>query len=171
MFYSIGTASKATGKSRAAICQALASGRIQASKNDKNQWEIKPEELFKIYPPIQKPEHTAKHQDEHTENIIKIRVLEEKVKLLEQLQEELKRDRDFWRQSQEHLHENYIRSLRLISEEGRQRLERFQAAQPTIYQMPPEEGQTPPKVEPDPEPEKQGGQKRGWWGLTRFFGT
>ena len=51
MFYTLGTAAKATGKSKATILRAVRSGRISAKKNDKGAYEIDPAELHRVFHP------------------------------------------------------------------------------------------------------------------------
>jgi hypothetical protein len=52
MAYTLGQAAKATGKTKAAISQAIAAHRISAIKDDVGRWQIDPAELHRIYPPI-----------------------------------------------------------------------------------------------------------------------
>jgi hypothetical protein len=59
--YTLGEAAKATGRSKAAISQALASGRLSASKDDFGRWRIVPAELFRVYPPIDPEPNGAAH--------------------------------------------------------------------------------------------------------------
>lgn len=43
-------AASACHKSKAALLQAIRSGRLSAIKGDTGQWEIQPAELFRVYP-------------------------------------------------------------------------------------------------------------------------
>ena len=64
--YTLGTASKATGKSKSTILKAISSGRISAVKDDLGQWEIDPSELHRVYRPVsvnRSPEHLIERQD------------------------------------------------------------------------------------------------------------
>ena len=49
MVYTLGTAAKATGKSKTAIASAIKSGKIKAIKTDSG-YEIAPDDLSKVYP-------------------------------------------------------------------------------------------------------------------------
>lgn len=49
MVYTLGTAAKATGKSKTAIASAIKSGKIKAIKTDSG-YEIAPDDLHKVYP-------------------------------------------------------------------------------------------------------------------------
>lgn len=51
MAYTLGQAAKATGKSKAGISQAIATGRITAGKDDIGRWQIEPSELHRVYAP------------------------------------------------------------------------------------------------------------------------
>ena len=48
--YTLGEAAKATGKSKAAIGQAIHKGRISAEKDENGRWRIEPSELHRVYP-------------------------------------------------------------------------------------------------------------------------
>jgi hypothetical protein len=50
MGYTLGTAAKATGKSRTSILRAIERGKISAEKNVHGQWDIEPSELHRVYP-------------------------------------------------------------------------------------------------------------------------
>ena len=50
MKYTLGQAAKAVGKAKGTISNAIKSGRLSASKNDKGQYEIDPSELHRVYP-------------------------------------------------------------------------------------------------------------------------
>ena len=50
--FTLGQAAKATGRSKAGILNAIKSGRLSASRDDKNQWQIDPAELHRVYPPV-----------------------------------------------------------------------------------------------------------------------
>jgi hypothetical protein len=51
--FTLNQAAKACNKSKSAILEAIRTGRISANKNDKNQWQIDPSELFRVYPPTE----------------------------------------------------------------------------------------------------------------------
>jgi hypothetical protein len=46
-------AAKACKKSKSSILEAIQAGRLSANKDDKNQWQIQPSELFRVYPPTE----------------------------------------------------------------------------------------------------------------------
>ena len=53
MKHTLGTAAKATGKSKGTIRNAITKGRLSASKNDKGEYEIDPAELHRVFEPVQ----------------------------------------------------------------------------------------------------------------------
>ncbi len=52
MKYTLGTAAKATGKSKATIHRAVKSGKLSAFRCDNGSYEIEPAELHRVYPPV-----------------------------------------------------------------------------------------------------------------------
>jgi hypothetical protein len=50
MGYTLGTAAKATGRSRTSILRAIGKGKVSAEKNVHGQWDIEPSELHRVYP-------------------------------------------------------------------------------------------------------------------------
>lgn len=51
--FTLNQAAKACNKSKSAILEAMRSGRMSASRDNKNQWQIEPSELFRAYPPTE----------------------------------------------------------------------------------------------------------------------
>lgn len=52
MKHTLGTAAKATGKSKTTIQRAIKAGKLSASKNDNNVYEIDPAELHRVFKPV-----------------------------------------------------------------------------------------------------------------------
>jgi hypothetical protein len=50
MFYTLGQAAKATGKTKTTIQVAIKTGRMSASKDDLGRYQIDPAELHRVYP-------------------------------------------------------------------------------------------------------------------------
>jgi len=108
-------AAKVAHKSKAAILEAIRSGRLSAKRNELGQWEIDPAELFRVYPQNQS-ETGRENRDQpqvenHTTPILleKIASFEERLRAteaerererrqLESQLDDLKTDRDHWRQ-------------------------------------------------------------------------
>jgi len=97
MFYTLGTASKATGKAKATIRKAILSGRISAQKNDIGEYQIDPAELHRVFPPLSsEPERQAPpvFSAGSAENTYKNIALETEIKGLRELLAQVKDERD-----------------------------------------------------------------------------
>lgn len=101
--YTLGQAAKATGKQKSTILDAIKSGRLSASRDDKRQWQIDPAELHRVYPPT--APNVATEREETAPNAAEMRHLQEKigfleqhVKTLETVAADLRTDRDQWRE-------------------------------------------------------------------------
>lgn len=99
MLYTLGQASKATGKAKGTIKNALDKGRLSGRKNDKGEYEIESSELHRVYSPAtgQSQLNAVTPPFSPPLNIPEINPLEDKVKLLEQTIEDVRKDRDEWR--------------------------------------------------------------------------
>jgi len=108
MPYTLGEAAKATGKDRATISRAIKNGRISAEKDELGQWAIEPVELHRVYPPLQQ-HNSARNSDDATERNTdseaeirelraKLEAADERDRLKDEMIEDLKTDRDHWRQ-------------------------------------------------------------------------
>lgn len=116
--YTLGTASKATGKSKSTLSRDIKSGKISAARKD-GAYEIDPAELHRVYPPLEQgtrsrnsPANDVEPKEKHDEtpNLqaelaaakAKLETIEEerereRRQLMAQL-EDLRSDRDQWRQ-------------------------------------------------------------------------
>ena len=106
--YTLGAAAKATGKSKATISKALKSGRVSGHKGDDGVFHIDPSELHRVYPPI-----TPSERKETLENDSKVRELETRLEVAQQrltdkdeIIDDLREDRNRWRQQATSLLEN-----------------------------------------------------------------
>ncbi len=52
MSYTLGTAAKATGLSKATMHRAIKSGRISATRHEDGSYTIDPAELHRVFPPV-----------------------------------------------------------------------------------------------------------------------
>lgn len=101
----LGQAARETGKQKSTILDAIRNGRLSATRDDRKQWQIDPAELFRVYPPQQATERQATHKQEPeplsflADLLAKEREERERERrLLESQLEDLKADRDHWRQ-------------------------------------------------------------------------
>ena len=104
MHLTLGQAAKETGKSKSVVSSAIKSGRLSAIKSDTGSWQIDPAELFRVFPK-QNTKNPEKEQNRTPENAQQNRLLEREIELLhERLTEkddiidDLRQDRDHWRQ-------------------------------------------------------------------------
>ena len=108
MSYTLGTAAKATGKSRTSILRAIEKGKISAKKDDHGRWNIDPSELHRVYPPEQKSNSTnnsaavtVANSDlllEITTLKAKLEAANERDRLKNEVIEDLRQERDDWKQ-------------------------------------------------------------------------
>lgn len=118
MAYTLGDAAKATGKTKPTISKAIKSGRISAIRLENGSYQIEPSELHRVYPPISEtginlPYETPKNAPVNPQELIKIKELEvrleaanEKISDKEAQLDDIKQDRDKWRQQANSLLEN-----------------------------------------------------------------
>lgn len=111
-FLTLGQASDECGKHKSTILDAIRSGRLSAHRDDKNQWQIDPAELFRVYPAQKHNEHDNTQVERgltqsecNTTHPQLAQMLEkeqqererERALLMAQI-DDLKADRDQWRQ-------------------------------------------------------------------------
>lgn len=83
-------AAKLCHKSKSTVLEAIRTGRLSASRNDKNEWQIDPAELFRVYPYKIENKQSNNQKVEH-ENCN--RTDENLKEILENEREERKRER------------------------------------------------------------------------------
>lgn len=104
MAYTLGTAAKATGKSKATISKAIKSGRISAEKDDSGAFRIEPSELHRVYPITVESEQneTPEKQVETAGHIrelqARLEAMHERLADKDTVISDLREDRDKWRQ-------------------------------------------------------------------------
>jgi len=105
MRYTLGTAAKATGKSKTTIQRAISKGLISAVKGDTGAYQIDPSELHRVFPRVT-PETVAEPSqcddtrppDETPELRAKIEALEAMLAREREALDEIRTDRDAWKQ-------------------------------------------------------------------------
>lgn len=107
MVYTLGEAARATGKSKATISKAIKNGRISAQKDETGTFHIDPSELHRVYPPTvsREQEETPINTSENIDNDGTIRELrarleaaQERLADKETVIDDLREDRNKWRQ-------------------------------------------------------------------------
>lgn len=103
MAYTLGQAAEATGKAKSTILKSINAGRISAIKDDFGNWQIQPVELHRIYPPLpketvgeqpEKRERTGEQLPGNTEEQAKIRELQARIEVMQELLDQIKGERD-----------------------------------------------------------------------------
>ena len=93
-----------TGKKRQTIHKAIKEGRLSARKNESGEWEIDPAELFRVYPAAstvddnQTAEVDAGLQAVNSGLRREVELLHERLKEKDEVIDDLRQDRDQWRQ-------------------------------------------------------------------------
>jgi excisionase family DNA binding protein len=103
---SMSQAAKQVGVSKATIHRAIKGGKLSATRLDDGSYEIDPAELFRAYPPAKRVETVTSRQlatPNETGNPPEIRLLEAELRMLRERLDELKEERDAWRQQAERL--------------------------------------------------------------------
>ena len=101
MSYTLGQAAIAVGKSKATISKAIKSGKITAAKQDNGSYKIEPSELHRVYPATAQLTVEGKRLETSSETVVNgSEIIELRVKLnaAQERIEDLKEDRDQWRQ-------------------------------------------------------------------------
>lgn len=165
MAYTLGSAAKATGKSKATISKAIATHRISATKNDIGEWQIDPAELHRVYPPQQ----TLLNDSAPTANAVntnqtaEVERLKATVELLERLCHQIEGERDrLCRQiegERDSLREQNIRLTALLNDQ--------RAKTPEVIVTPPPARPEPaePEATTPPAAAQVAPAKRKWWQL------
>jgi len=103
--YTLGTAAKATGKTKTTIQRAIKNGRISAGKLSDGGYSIDPSELHRVFPPLLEDTisrnpglDTTRPQDETPELRAKIEALEAMLAREREALDEVRADRDAWKQ-------------------------------------------------------------------------
>jgi excisionase family DNA binding protein len=111
MPYTLQEASEATGLNRSTIFRAIRAGKISATRNEQGTWQIEPAELHRIYPPREVPDaSTARtHHDAMADKM---------VQLLGRQLEDMRQERDAWREAFELERERAQRALPVPTHDG-----------------------------------------------------
>jgi hypothetical protein len=94
-------AGERVGKSRQAIIKAIRKGTVSAAKDESGEWRIDPAELFRVYPPVSQVDDTH-HATESASDTAGLRheieVLRERLAEKDEQIDDLREDRDRWRE-------------------------------------------------------------------------
>jgi len=139
--YTLGQAAKATGRSKAGLLDAIRSGRISASRDEKNQWQIDPSELHRVYPLAVQLE--VKSEREQTQTTTSdLTHFQEKAAFLERIIAGLENERDDLR--------------RRLDNESAERREAQTKLTALLTHQPEPKADHPPPPNATPEPASKG---------------
>lgn len=106
--FTLSSAAKELGKSKATISRAIHSGKLSAVKNESGGYKIQASELFRVYPrnETKRPQKNEKQPTSGThetpiENIelrAELKAIKETQEIYKERIEELKKERDEWRE-------------------------------------------------------------------------
>lgn len=110
MKYTLGQAAKATGKNKTTIQRAIAKGRISASKDDTGAYSIDPAELHRVFPSVtvaqQSRSNDARPLTIRENSQVEVTMLKAMLSREQEINADLREDRDRWRQQATSLLEN-----------------------------------------------------------------
>jgi len=104
MAMGLSEAAAATGVNRSTLFRAYKSGRMSATRTDSGQIEVDPAELFRVFPPVAAQEgapdamHPPAQADAPDGNALRLSALEVEVKLLREMLDAMRDDRNAWRE-------------------------------------------------------------------------
>ena len=104
MSYTLGTAAKATGKSKTTIQRAIAKGTISAHKEKNGRYSIDPSELHRVFPMVstdtvaQPSQVDTSRPPDETPLQVKVEALEAMLEREREALTEMRSDRDAWKQ-------------------------------------------------------------------------
>lgn len=98
---SLKDAAEAVSMTKPALFKAIKSGRLSATRNDKGEYQLDPIELFRVYPPP-KTEPVTRNPESLQLEIdslrLEIQQRDERISDMRAQVNDLKTDRDHWRQ-------------------------------------------------------------------------
>jgi hypothetical protein len=100
MPYTIAQAAEATGNNRTTILRAIKAGKVSATKDAHGNWLVEPAELHRVYPPAQEGARPEKQQRAQVAEAMlagQITALRETAELLRAQLDDVRKDRDHWR--------------------------------------------------------------------------
>jgi hypothetical protein len=104
MGMSLAEAASATGVNRSTLFRAYKSGRMSATRTDAGAIEVEPVELFRVFPPVapsalqSDAPHPRAQEPVAPDNALQTNALEVEVRMLREMLETMRNDRDAWRE-------------------------------------------------------------------------
>ena len=101
-YLTLSRAAKECGRSKSALLDAIRAGWLSASRNDLQQWQIDPADLFRVYPPDRSENKKSEH-DQPITDPEQNAILLAKIAHLEKQLATAETDRDRWQQQAERI--------------------------------------------------------------------
>jgi hypothetical protein len=111
MPYSLQQAATATGLNKSTVLRAIKAGKISATRNESGEWQVEPVELHRVYPPVAAAaERTGATPRDATADAPALAIAHQRAALAEErltelkaLLEDMRADRDAWRDQAQRL--------------------------------------------------------------------
>jgi hypothetical protein len=120
-YWTLGQAAKETGKSKSQIHKAIAEQRLSYAEKSAGGYKLDPAEVFRVFPP-ERSQEPEKERSRTDENAIENRLLEQKVKFLEEQLREAKSRADDIGREKERLLQIVERQTMLIEDHSKKSL-------------------------------------------------
>lgn len=98
MRYTLGQAAKATGKNKTTIQRAIKDGRVSGSKDDSGAYAIDPAELHRVFPVATIAQPSQSNDMQPSGNASETAMLRTMLAREQEINADLREDRDRWRQ-------------------------------------------------------------------------
>jgi hypothetical protein len=111
MSYTLASAAAACGVNKSTILRAIKSGKISGTKDEHGEWHVEPAELHRVYPPVADaaagtdalPRDAAVEAAAFATAQQRAALAEERLSELKAMLEDLRCDRDAWRDQAQRL--------------------------------------------------------------------
>jgi excisionase family DNA binding protein len=101
MGYSLSEAAKAVGVSKPTLFRAIKSGRLSATRRDDGSYDVDPAELHRAFPPtVSDARDTTRDLKRNETDVLRVEIegLRQQIALLTSERNDLREDRDRWRE-------------------------------------------------------------------------
>jgi hypothetical protein len=160
MRYTLGTAAKATGKSKPTIQRAIQSGKISANRKEDGSYEIDPAELHRVYDPVTSygidKGNLKQHETPNSDGVLQgqFEILRELVKELQGERDDLRRRLDEENQERRKSADEIRRLTLMIAHHPEPKAEEPDPRPPQAIVIPPVQPTTP-EIQPEPAAAKE----------------
>ena len=103
MPYSLATAATACGVNKSTLLRAIQAGKVSAVKDEHGSWVIEPAEVHRVYPPVAERTDRTEAPQQYAPDTQRAELLEQRINDLKVVVEDLRADRDAWRDQAQRL--------------------------------------------------------------------